>query len=336
LPFPDEIPCISALAPPASPSPDAQKSESADSKRYNPIMPKIKEIIARAFNKRIRVLGDNDPLFERLYDGRYQWLKLDNLKVSPRVHQAILAKRQLVDEFNLRYDKRLAIIIPFRNREAHLEQLLPRLREKLKQENIRHTIFVVDQCDENLFNRGKLINVGAALAGDNFDYFCLHDVDMLPLDCNYGMPSAPLRLYSSILSNEGTREVSSVCFGGMVSISRNDFTAVNGFSNKFWHWGKEDDNFLLRLLRTGLNPAVDTQGTFAEIEDSSDRHRPVVEGQVTDDRTLGETYIERNRQYQYKAARGLIPLFDEGLSSIKYELIEKTENEQYTRLRVRL
>ena len=299
-------------------------------------MPKLKEIIARALNRRIRVLGDDDPLFDKLYDNRYRWMKLDNLKVSPRIHRAILAKRQLVDDFSLRYDKRLALIIPFRNREAHLEQLLPKLTERLRQENIEYKIFVVDQSDDNLFNRGKLINVGAAIAGDAFDYFCLHDVDMLPMDCSYGYPSAPLRLYSSIISNEGTREVSSVCFGGMVSISREHFTAVNGFSNEFWHWGKEDDNFLLRLLLSGLNPAVDAQGSFAEIDNSSDRHRPVVEGQVTEDKTLGETYTDRNRQYQYKAARGLIPLFDEGLSSATFELIEKTEHEQYTRLRVRL
>ncbi len=182
----------------------------------------------------------------------------------------------------------------------------------------------------------RVIGYRVSSAGDDFDYFCLHDADMLPLDCNYGMPSAPLRLYSSILSNEGTRELSSVCFGGMVSISRNDFAAVNGFSNRFWHWGKEDDNFLLRLLLTGRNPAVDTKGSFSEIKDSSDRHRPTVEGQRTNNKALGKAYIKNNRQYQYKVARGLTPLLDEGLANVGFELIEKTENDQYTRLRVRL
>jgi hypothetical protein len=299
-------------------------------------MPTIKEIYARVLNRRIRVLGDDDPLFGKLYNGRYQWMKLDNLKVSPKILQAILAKRQLVDNFELRHDKRLAILIPFRNREAHLEQLLACLKKNLANSNINHTVFVVDQCDDNLFNRGKLINTGVAIAGDDFDYYCFHDVDMLPVDCDYGFPSAPLRLYSSIISDEGIREVSSVCFGGMISISRQDFAAANGFSNQFWHWGKEDDNFLLRLLLAGLNPMVDTKGTFSELEDSSDRHRPTDAGQAAEDKTRGEALTDRNREYQYKVARGLIPPYGEGLSTVDYELLEKTENDQYTRLRVSL
>jgi hypothetical protein len=299
-------------------------------------MPKIKEIIARTFNRRIRVLGDNDPLFERLYDGRYQWMKLDNLKVSPRVHQAILAKRQLVDGFELRYDRRLAVIIPVRNREPHLQQLIPRLREKLDSEGIPYTLFVVEQCDEQLFNKGRLMNAGTKIAGDEFDYYCFHDVDMLPIDCTYGYPSAPLRLYTEIMTVDGNREVSSVCFGGVISISRNDFTAANGFSNNFWHWGKEDDNFLMRLLLIGRNPLVDSKGSYAEIEESSNRHRPIIEGKAIEDKQKGEAFTDHNKIYQYKVARGIIPPIDEGLSNVDYELLEKTDNGQYTRLRIKL
>ena len=32
-------------------------------------------------------------------------------------------------------------------------------------------------------------------------------------------------------------------FGGVVAILKEHFVMVNGFSNMFWGWGNEDDNF---------------------------------------------------------------------------------------------
>jgi len=37
--------------------------------------------------------------------------------------------------------------------------------------------------------------------------------------------------------------------GGALLVSAAAFTAVNGYSNGYWGWGGEDDDFCLRLMR---------------------------------------------------------------------------------------
>ena len=41
-------------------------------------------------------------------------------------------------------------------------------------------------------------------------------------------------------------------FGGVVSLSAKDYAAVNGFSNQFWGWGGEDDDFGNRVIARDL------------------------------------------------------------------------------------
>lgn len=40
-------------------------------------------------------------------------------------------------------------------------------------------------------------------------------------------------------------------FGGLLSITADQFQAVNGYANHFWGWGREDDNLKERLLHAG-------------------------------------------------------------------------------------
>ena len=41
-------------------------------------------------------------------------------------------------------------------------------------------------------------------------------------------------------------------FGGVSSISVNQFRQVNGFSNQYWGWGGEDDDFYIRVIKNKL------------------------------------------------------------------------------------
>jgi len=298
----------------------------------NVIMPAMAEtptpspansIIRRLLNRRIRVQNDHHPYYDALHCNRYQWMQLNNLKVSPRVLRAINEVRKLPADFSVSHDKRLAVIIPFRNREHHLQHLIPRLTEKLNTDGIDHQIFVIDQHDNKLFNRAKLLNTGVHIAGNSFDYICFHDVDMLPVDCDYGYPSSPLRLFSSLQSEDGLRKLSNVYFGGVVTIGRDQFMQANGFSNEFWHWGKEDDNFLLRLLLSGATPAIDTIGTFKELDDSTNRHIVPNSELSKDQIILSKQYIRENRRRQKLVATGRANPFADGYSTLKYKVEEQ-------------
>ena len=93
---------------------------------------------------------------------------------------------------------KLAIIVPYRDRKSHLEVFVPYMTEYLK--DYDYKIFVIEQSDDKPFNRGKLLNVGARIAiKEGFDYFALHDVDMLPLKgVDYSYPETPIHLVSKI------------------------------------------------------------------------------------------------------------------------------------------
>ena len=80
--------------------------------------------------------------------------------------------------------KRLALIIPFRDRFDELLEFVPHMSKFLNQQQVPHHIFVINQVDRFRFNRASLINVGFLFVKDNFDYIAMHDVDLLPLNKN--------------------------------------------------------------------------------------------------------------------------------------------------------
>jgi glycosyltransferase involved in cell wall biosynthesis len=142
--------------------------------------------------------------------------------------------------------EKLAIIVPYRNREAHLEQFVPCMEKTLKKDKIPFYIYIIEQLDEKPFNRAKLLNVGFNEASD-CDYFAFHDVDMLPVDSDYSYPDGPTHLSSEVeqfnwgLPYEGY-------FGGVTLFDKESFTKINGYSNEYWGWGAEDDDVLHRCM----------------------------------------------------------------------------------------
>ena len=92
---------------------------------------------------------------------------------------------------------KLAIIVPYRDREEHLARFVPHMEKFLSDKKIDFKIFVVEQGNDRPFNRGWLINIGYDISSQQgFDYFCFHDVDMLPEDdtCDYSWVDKPTHL----------------------------------------------------------------------------------------------------------------------------------------------
>lgn len=87
--------------------------------------------------------------------------------------------------------KKLAIIVPFRDRFDELLKFAPHMTAFLKKQNIPNHIFVINQADRFRFNRASLINVGHLYTRDHYDYIAMHDVDLLPINSNlrYDYPS---------------------------------------------------------------------------------------------------------------------------------------------------
>ena len=69
-------------------------------------------------------------------------------------------------------DKRLAIIVPYRDRRKQLDIFIPHMDSFLKDKGIDYQIIVAEQRDDRPFNRGKLFNIVFNTIKEDFDYFC--------------------------------------------------------------------------------------------------------------------------------------------------------------------
>ena len=148
---------------------------------------------------------------------------------------------------------KLAIIVPYRDRQDHLDIFVPHIHEFLKNKEIDYTIFIAEQTDDRPFNYGKLCNVVVKEVGEEYNYFAFHDIDMLPIndECDYGYPESPTHLATNVEAHYNKLPYPQY-FGGVVLISREDFEKVNGYSNEYWGYGFEDLDLLYRIQRSGI------------------------------------------------------------------------------------
>ena len=167
---------------------------------------------------------------------------------------------------------KLAIIVPYRDRQEHLDVFIPHMNEFLKDKGIDYTIFIAEQTDNRPFNYGKLCNVVTKEIGDEYTYCAFHDIDMLPIsdEYDYSYPDSPTHLATNVEAHDNKLPYPQY-FGVVVLINREDFERANGYSNEYWGYGFEDLDLLYRLQRSGayLEKYHDLNQTYSRY-DSSD------------------------------------------------------------------
>ena len=158
----------------------------------------------------------------------------------------------VIDENPDRFEHKLCLIVPYRDRFEELLQFIPHISEFLSRKQIRNSILVVNQADTLRFNRASLINVGFLYArsasGDrDCDYVALHDVDLLPANDNlsYEFPlEGPMHVAAPGLH---PRYSYPTFVGAILLMKVADFELIRGMSNQYWGWGWEDDELYHRL-----------------------------------------------------------------------------------------
>jgi hypothetical protein len=99
-----------------------------------------------------------------------------------------------------------------------------------------------------------LCNIGVSETIEFADYYCFHDVNVLPLndDADYSYKDVPTQL---IFENEEGESVLPYdkYFGGVVIISKDNFLKVNGFNNNYWGKGYVDLDLLHRCEKNNLS-----------------------------------------------------------------------------------
>jgi hypothetical protein len=222
----------------------------------------------------------------------------------------------------------LGVIIPYRDRQAHLDAFVPHLatyfqRDKLDKE-IPYRALVIEQGNDKPFNRGMLLDIGATLAQD-CDYLCFHDVDYLPLWADYSRPPGPARIiwygcevrWLSMNNDNYFREDYDVCFGGVILIPRPAFEAINGYPICYWGWGFEDCELRLRFQKAGI-PLHFRDGTFWPLRHDHNGYDP-------QSGAPNEVARANEQRYQQRVARlEASPLAAwGGLNSLDYRVVQK-------------
>ncbi|XP_033986592.1 LOW QUALITY PROTEIN: beta-1,4-galactosyltransferase 1-like [Trematomus bernacchii] len=217
--------------------------------------------------------------------------------------------------------QKVAIIIPFRNREEHLKFWLYYLHPILQRQQLDYGVYVVNQDGEGTFNRAKLMNVGYAEALKDYDYDCFvfSDVDLIPMDDRntYRCFSQPRHLSVSV-DKFGFRLPYAQCFGGVSSMSKEQFLKINGFPNNYWGWGGEDDDIFRRFSYKGMSisrPSGEI-GKYRMIRHNRDKKN------------------EPNPQRFGQIAHTLETMSSDGISSLSYSLVKKEKLDLYTRIHV--
>ncbi len=148
---------------------------------------------------------------------------------------------------------KLGVCVPYRNRETHLKEFIPKVGAYLESKGIDYCMYFAHQVDDKLFNRGATKNVAAKHAfEDGCDYIVWHDIDMIPEEgCDYSYPSkTPIHIATNISQMEYKLKYQEY-FGGAVLFNKEQVEKTNGYSNDYWDWGMEDDDLFWRCYLEG-------------------------------------------------------------------------------------
>ncbi|KAM7418264.1 hypothetical protein PAMA_017762 [Pampus argenteus] len=217
--------------------------------------------------------------------------------------------------------QKVAIIIPFRKRDEHLKYWLYYLHPILQRQQLDYGVYVINQDGDEIFNRAKLLNVGYAEALKEYDYECFifSDVDLIPMDDRntYKCFSQPRHLSVS-MDKFGFRLPYNQYFGGVSSMSKEQYLKINGFPNNYWGWGGEDDDIYNRLASKGMSisrPSGEV-GKCRMIRHDRDKQN------------------EPNPQRFDRIAHTRETMYKDGINSLSYKVVKTDRLDLFTKITV--
>ncbi|XP_044935625.1 beta-1,4-galactosyltransferase 1 [Mustela putorius furo] len=216
---------------------------------------------------------------------------------------------------------KVAIVIPFRNRQEHLKYWLYYLHPILQRQQLDYGIYVINQAGETMFNRAKLLNIGFQEALKDYDYNCFvfSDVDLIPMNDRNAYRCFPQPRHISVAMDKFGFSLPYVqYFGGVSALSKQQFLTINGFPNNYWGWGGEDDDIFNRLVFRGM---------------SVSRPNAVV-GKCRMIRHSRDKKNEPNPQRFDRIAHTKETMLSDGLNTLTYKVLDIERNPLYTKITV--
>ncbi|XP_060066845.1 beta-1,4-galactosyltransferase 4-like [Ylistrum balloti] len=221
---------------------------------------------------------------------------------------------------------RVAIIIPYKDRDPHLKLFIANVLPKLQRQQLDYTIYVVEQTPENHFNRGMMRNIGFVEASKHAKYDCyvFNDVDTLIEDdrnlfmCD-NLFQQKIHHIGAFVDMFDYKLLYEKLIGGILSVTYKQFVKANGYSNCFFVWGGEDDNLCHRFHSLGYQVIRPSEKVGHITTLFHERDPEVNERNVVLKKVRNHTYTD-----------GLNTLQD------KYTLVVREERKLFTWLYVRV
>merc|ERR1712150_138617 len=180
---------------------------------------------------------------------------------------------------------------------------------------------------EEEFNRASLMNIGYVESNcidSGYTCFIFHDVDLLPEDDRnlYVCPpeeTNQVKHISVAVNKWKYRLQYKNYFGGVTAISKSQIKKINGFSNEFYGWGGEDDDLFHRIELANIT-------VFREPANIA-RFTMLLHGKEKANKDLKEMMKKSTEGKHFR---------DDGLNSLRYDLLKIDENLLYTRILAKL
>lgn len=219
------------------------------------------------------------------------------------------------------------ILIPYRDRQKHLDYFLQETVPLLHRNLPDSKVIIVEQTPGELFNRGKLLNVGFKEFQDQTNYFITNDVDINPKEKTiqdlYASEIEESDLIRGIYNNKhGT-------LGGLIKIKHDHIFQSNGFPNDIWGWGAEDGALRIRTEIFKLKFQPHFLVTTKELDDHYFRCFNDQQNRVkTNQKNNSKKYVKvvQTEKFRYMSEEDQQKfVFQSGLNNIKYKILERIQ-----------
>jgi hypothetical protein len=228
-----------------------------------------------------------------------------------------------------------SIIIPYRDRQSHLEVLLPRLQEVFQDKN--YEIIISEQNDLDNFNLANTQNIAAQYSTGNI--IVLHQVDYYPTDdVSYEIKNQPVlpAKYGIFVNNDLTKRtyedipggyrkwetgIDDNFYGGVVIMRKEHWDKINGINPLYKGWGNEDEDLRERFKWAGYTPKRNDIGTYLCLyhEDNGNITIKPIEHQqdfIEGRQIYANAYKYRN--VGYKNVTADVDEFDTGIPNVRW------------------
>ena len=178
-------------------------------------------------------------------------------------------------------------------------------------------VIIIEQTDDKLFNRGKLLNIGYKLYSSKGKYYFTHDVDINPTE------ETIKKYYTKEIEDEimGIYTSQHNTLGGIIKFTNDNFDAINGFPNTIWGWGTEDKALQNRVEYKNIK----IKKNILNNDPNKDKYFKIF-NDINDRETTHLSYTT-NKYYKYYPTLSNIEkermMRTDGLSSLRYKILKK-------------